>query len=435
VDAIAWGSGIPALVTAGLVNPRTGLFRQLRTFRGEPGDAPVHVVGADTGDTRWLGSDGSPAPAGGAGWTLEQAQASALGEAAERYAAGFVQRERITLAAARDVPDAVRGWALFSERQYAHPAMHYQRWDEARPLGWVQARSLADGRPGHVPAQFVWIPCRPAPGEPVLAPMTTTGLGAGDTWAEAVLAGLHEVVERDAFTLAWLQRAVPPLVDAATETPRIRSLRRYGRFRLFDLTHDIGLSTVLCLLEKPSAVGTVIAIGCATRLDGAAAAEKAVLEAFQSFPYIRELVRAEPGWTAEPGFANLRDFRDHCRLYTVHPEHRPGIAHLLDGPADVLPLHRAADPHASAHEQLKHAVARLQSCGLEAWVVDVTTPDVRAAGLTIVRVLVPGSQPLHGFHQAAHLAGPRLRDAGKHLPYLSRPLSETEVNPWPHPFA
>jgi ribosomal protein S12 methylthiotransferase accessory factor len=416
------------------VNPRTGLFRQMRTFRGEAGDAPLHVVGVEAGDTRWLGAEGQPSPAGGAGWTLAQAEAAALGEACERYAAGFVDRARVRMACARDLPDAVRGWALFSEKQYAHPAMHYQRWDEGRPLGWVEACSLADGRGGWVPAQFVWIPYRTASDEPVLAPMTTTGLGAGASHDEAVLAGLHEVVERDAFTLAWLQRAVPPEVDPATETPRIRALRRHGRFRLFDLTHDVGLPTYLCMLEKPSAVGTVVAVGTATRGSGAAAAEKAVLEAFQSFPYIRELVRAEPGWTAEPGFANLRDFRDHCRLYTVQPEHRPGIAHLLDGAAEKVPL-RGTLSAGGVRDQAAFAVERLRRCGLEAWVVDITTEDVRDAGVHVVRVLVPGSQPLHGFHQAAHLGGPRLLQAARHLPYVARTLPEAEVNPWPHPFA
>jgi ribosomal protein S12 methylthiotransferase accessory factor len=416
------------------VNPRTGLFRQVRTFRGEPGDAPLHVVGVETGDTRWLGADGTPSPAGGAGWTLAQAEAAALGEACERYAAGFVPRERVKVCAARDLPGVVTGWALFSDRQYAHPEMHYRRWDETRPMGWVEAWSLADGRPGWVPAQFIWIPYKTASDEPVLAPMTTTGLGAGADLDQAILAGLQEVIERDAFTLAWLQRAVPPAVDPATETARIRELRRHGRFRLFDLTHDVGLPTYLCMLEKPSAIGTVIAVGTATRGTGAAAAEKAVLEAFQSFPYIRELVRAEPGWTAEPGFANLRDFRDHCRLYTVHPEHRPGIAHLLDGPTRTVPL-RGAVSAGSPSDQIAHAVACLQACGLEAWVVDVTTPDIQDAGMQVVRVLVPGSQPLHGFHQAAHLGGPRLLEAAKHLPYLARTLPEPEVNQWPHPFA
>lgn len=410
-------------------------MRFVTPFRGEAGDAPVPICGASIGDASYLGAATKlPVGAGGAGWTMEEARMAALGEACERYCATMVDRARIHYAAPKDVPGAVRGWAGFTAQQLAHPDMHGAPWDEDALMGWVRAERIPGGE-AWVPAQFVWVPYGPVPGERIVAPGLTTGFGAGPTAEHARLAGLYEVVERDAFTLAWLTRAVPPELPMTEWTPRMRSLARHARLRLFDLTHDVGLPTYMCVLEKAGAVGQAIAVGAATRHDAHHAAEKATLEAFQTFPYVREMVRADPGWRARPDFSNLTDFRQHCRFYTVHPEHRAGIAHLLDGPAPravSLADRTLGDVDPAVASRLDDAAARLARCDLEAYAVDITTIDVREGGLHVQRVLVPGAQPLHGIHHAAHLEGPRLLAAHRHLPYLDGPR---EVTPWPHPFA
>lgn len=418
-----------------LVNPRTGVVRRLTRFRGEAGDAPLVVAGADVADPGPLGGADEIHASGAAGFTWEEAARAAVGEACERYAAAIVPRERVRVARARDLPGEVaRGWALFTDEQHAHPRMHYAPWAEDRLLGWTRAVALRDGREAWVPAQFVWLPYLPGAGEGVLAPALSTGLAAGPDAATATLAGLLEVVERDAFTLAWLARARPPRVPDAALPARAARLARHARTVVLDLTHDLGIPTYVAVVEQPTTVGVVRVVGAAARPDPAAAMEKAVVEAFQTVPYVRDLVRAEPAWRAGASFENLRDFRDHARIYTVHPEYREGLAFLLDGPFDEAPT-RAAVLAEDAAAGVRAVVARLAARGLDAYAVDVTTRDVADAGLRVVRALVPQAQPLHGFYQVPHLAGARWRGVRDALPYPLGVDAPREVNRWPHPFA
>src|SRR5262249_41999222 len=77
--------------------------------------------------------------------------------------------------------------------------------DRDTVLHWVQARSLVDGRAVWVPAQCIYHGRSIAAelDEPAIYLTATTGLAAHASWDDACLAGLYEVLERDAFMIAW----------------------------------------------------------------------------------------------------------------------------------------------------------------------------------------------------------------------------------------
>jgi ribosomal protein S12 methylthiotransferase accessory factor len=68
---------------------------------------------------------------------------------------------------------------------------------------------------------------------------------------------------------------------------------------------------------------------------------------------------------------------------------------------------------------LRTVVDDLAHAGFDAVAVDLTTEDVDAVGYKVVRVVVPGLQPLDNDHTCRHLGGARLR---------------ATFNPDPHPF-
>jgi ribosomal protein S12 methylthiotransferase accessory factor len=79
-------------------------------------------------------------------------------------------------------------------------------------------------------------------------------------------------------------------------------------------------------------------------------------------------------------------------------------------------------------------VELLEEVGLEALVVDITTPDVREVGLQVVRVLVPGLVPMHGNHNFPYLGVERLYSVPEKLGWASNGWVDTGVNRDPHPF-
>ena len=64
----------------------------------------------------------------------------------------------------------------------------------------------------------------------------------------------------------------------------------------------------------------------------------------------------------------------------------------------------------------------------------MTSPDVRAAGLRVVHVVVPELCPLDVVEGARFLGGRRMYHAAFEAGLVPRPLEPSDLNPDPHPF-
>ena len=64
----------------------------------------------------------------------------------------------------------------------------------------------------------------------------------------------------------------------------------------------------------------------------------------------------------------------------------------------------------------------------------MTSPDVAELGLVVTKVVAPELCALDVIHGACFLGGRRLYDAAAALGLRDAPLTEADVNPYPHPF-
>ncbi len=79
-------------------------------------------------------------------------------------------------------------------------------------------------------------------------------------------------------------------------------------------------------------------------------------------------------------------------------------------------------------------LGKLNAKDLNVVVKDLTTVDVDEAGFKVVRVVVPGMQPLDVNHARRYLGGTRLYEVPCQMGLKSQPLAEEELNPFPHMF-
>jgi len=83
--------------------------------------------------------------------------------------------------------------------------------------------------------------------------------------------------------------------------------------------------------------------------------------------------------------------------------------------------------------RLRLLIDRLKAIGTDAIVVDITTDEVRDAGLWVVRVVTPGLLPMSTIHRARFLGHSRLYAYPEWAGFGTR--VESDVNPAPQPFA
>jgi ribosomal protein S12 methylthiotransferase accessory factor len=435
------GDGPPLeRLVAALVSPRAGLVRGVTLVDGPLPLAVAELVVGDAAGRRLVLS-------GGRGTSADEARRIALFEALERHAGLAPGGRRHALRAAyREMNGSAldpRTLILHSPDQYDAPGFPYRPFDESRELTWVWGYSLRDRRPRAVPAGLVYYGSwtgRPAEaGDERLAYDTSSGCALGRTMAEAVARALLEVMERDAFLLAWYARRTRAPLDLSFARDwrtvlLVRRLERLGHSVMaWDVTQDLGVPAVwvMAVCEAPGRPRTFSSCGC--HPDPEVAAWSALSEVASGLPnlareYRREPERAAAMWS-DP--RSVRTMADHGLLYAA-PQAEEHLGFLLRDRRDRLPLREWSgardgwsESWAARSGRLVDAVA---GAGLDAIAVDQTTPEQAALGLAAARVLVPGALPMTFGHGARRLAGAdrltrRLEAAGA-----------DGVNPWPHPF-
>src|SRR4030042_753383 len=159
---------------------------------------------------------------GGAGITRKDSLISAFGEALERYSASIYSFKNLVFESYNSLnkkglraidPSLLQ---FFTKEQYESPNFILIPLKEDTTINWVWGHSLVDFQPILVPASMVYIPYVNRHDEPYFNHIVSTGLGFGFYKEEAILSCLHEVIERDCFSIAWLSKSPLPRVDITT---------------------------------------------------------------------------------------------------------------------------------------------------------------------------------------------------------------------------
>lgn len=400
-------------------SPYTGLFGRCGPVPRRPHDPAVFAWSGAL--PRWA-PEGSDLAAGGAAWDEAGAEAAGVGEAVERWQCRPLPQDEIVEARFDSWPldePAVEPerWALFHPEQYARPGFPFRPLTPDAHCRWVCCREAVTGMPWWVPEGQVFL--QPRPGTAwEFGPSISTGLACGRLGQPVLLRGLQEVVERDALVGAWWGSY--PLVEhpldrvLACLPPSLppRLLRPNLRYRCFRVTTPYSAHVTIVTLEGDDREGYCLSVGSACRETQAGSWEKSLLEAVQGRHYVRYLKAAGVG----EGNEAPTDFAEHAVWYSRHPEQLADT--VLARPHAV-----GADREESAFEDFAALAARL---GRPVLFRHLTPPALAAEGLgyVVLRVLVPGLQPLHGHHGYPFLGGPL---GGE------RPVTDWQRMP-PHPY-
>ncbi len=370
----------------------------------------------------------------------EAAEAASIGEAIERYSASFVPSERLVVDAADRLSGAVDPgrFALFHDTQHADPSLPFRPFRRDTVISWVDGFSLPSGKPAYLPAQLAFMAWgRWAPGEDPIAYTTSSGLACAPTLEEALLAGLMELIERDAVMLAWYDRLSLPLLDWSNDPELVRLDARYFaptglRYSAVDLSVFFGVPTVLGIVHGSPGVLGALGVGAASAPTVGVAWRKALAEAFAVRRWVHDHALERPDAVDGPA-VEIRGFDGHTMFY-ARPE-RAALAAFLDSSPerretrDIPPL-----PGSNVLERIEAACDRLTQRGVSAYAVDVTSPDVGGAGFHVVRVIAPELCQLDVIERARFLGGSRLYEAAYDVGLVPRTLTVRDLNPDPHPF-
>jgi ribosomal protein S12 methylthiotransferase accessory factor len=373
--------------------------------------------------------------------------AVAVLEAVERFA-GLRPRSRRTRVNERfsDLgSDAVdpRRFILHHPDQYDEPGFRLAPYSPDTPYNWVWAYSFRRDSPVLIPEQLAYYALGPE--NPASSPRfvleTSNGCALGGTMAEAVLHGLFEVIERDAFLASWYSRRPPARVDTSgLDDPLVRAL--LARCRAHEMQVEVldiraGLPTpafAVSIVDRTAGDHPALALAAGAHLDPVRALQGALVEATSAFA------------KRDPAKAASRPERG--RELLAHPDR---VRTMVDHSDQCWPIEAVAErdfPRSRAPdldwkdsfgapgggpvcvtEELARLVGAVLGVAGDVLVVDQSFEPFRESGLRCVKVLAPGLLPMTFGNQYRRICDARLLALAPEVPVDRRALGLR-----PHPF-
>lgn len=297
----------------------------------------------------------------GMDWTTATARTvrSVLG----RYCADFVRPGRVIDAPAVDLELTVDPASLVLPAQ-ATP-------DQVSR--WVVGRRLADGTPGHIPAERIY----DLPGDNRLGRAATVGIGVASSTAVAMRRALYRTVAHDAAVLSWYLDPEPSELEFPPDAfPRLRRRIEAEGLSITPLvvTQDIDIPVVAVAVHRDEWPRFAIAAGA--DLDPVSAAQEGLLRALARWKRLDALDH-EP--VRDSSLGRYADFPALAQEYIATDER---VTAAAIGP----------DQAPEGFDEYLAAVERASAVG-PPYGVRLTTPDVAALGLEVGAVIVPGTHP------------------------------------------
>lgn len=418
-----------------LVGWRSGIVEEIFESLIPEGEPKIYSYAGRTCDLSRLGLAGASMTCGGVGFSREDAMLACLGESVERYCCQF-RDDDSWFGTYNDIceqtvdPESI---AIFSEEQYLQQSFPFSAFTRETAVRWVKGKDLTRNESVYVPACLVYMPYEDGGMEPAITPAISTGLSCECSFEKAVLKGLCEVVERDAFTITWLKRvATAELVEIPGD---IQESFNYGQieYHVYDLTSECGVFVYMVVSRGNSDSGELITVGVGAGLDPVEVLRKAFLENAQGRLCLTGLVRERVDWVLEEDFANVLSFDDHAMVLSRKPELMGELDFL--GAKGKRPFNAdVGGGGCDTQAALSGCIEKLESLGMSIIVKDLTTEDIKSLGLCVVRVIIPGMQQLHGIHRLAFLGGKRLEKAGELFGVSADEfLGVGQFNRLPHP--
>lgn len=393
-------------------------------------------------------------------WWSGQSQSSTSSErygmleGLERYAGQFPRARRADTYATYNAlaPHALDPTTMGSYQAefYAAHGEYYQPFTRDTAMHWVWGYSYGEQQPVLVPEQLVFYLDR-RPGKKFVQECSN-GCASGTSNEEALLHGMLELIERDAFLLCWYGSARLPEIDPASCRDEeiqfvLDRVARLGyRMRLFDMRVDIAVPAVMAVAERLDGGLGRLCFAAGASMDPIEAVRAAISETASYIPGMDDRVTARLGELRAmvTDYSRVHELVHHALLYGL-PEMAPAADFLLSG-TQLRPMEelygawlRQRPATLDLADDVRFLIGRLRAAGSDVVAVDQTCPEQADTTIRTLCVLAPGLVPIDfGWDRQRALEHPRLHA------YLDGALDEvhsreagfgpTGLNPRPHPF-
>ncbi|MFH2032671.1 MAG: YcaO-like family protein [Bacteroidota bacterium] len=356
--------------------------------------------------------------AGGSSFFSEElALLKCLGETVERYSCTVYRSKNLikgTFASLEGKALDLKSIVAFSENQRKHSYFDKFNFSESTPFTWVKGQSLISGKQILLPAQMIYYSYKFSKKERMIYVPISTGAAGGSCLASALVRGILEIVERDAFMISYLNQLHSPRVDLSKiKDIRVDYLKNVAkRYRLewsvIDMTNDLEIPAIASVVIDKSGYGPAVLVGLKANLNPI----DAIIGSFEEAINIRGWMRH----TYEDDFEKYKNLNpkhihnvEQRGMYWFPKKMIKQLDFWLENNLDFnIDRYKYFGKTMSHGKLLKILFSNLRKKGFDVFFTEVTVPEIKKLQYRVVKVIIPQLQPFYQSEYYPYLGGERL---------------------------
>ena len=319
---------------------------------------------------------------GGKGISKDHAKASAMMEGFERYSAERQDSDETIIA----TPNEIGRYGDYIDPKSLNLPKDFEKKDISDiNLEWSKSKDIISGNEYYIPTNAIFHPYASDSHAESLFKSNTNGLASGNILDEAILHGMLEVIERDAWSIFELTHKNYAQIDIESIESElildiINKFESEGiKIKLMDFTADINIPTIAASADDTITKDAgLLTLGIGTHLDPEVAILRALTEVAQSratqINGAREdTVRAD--FAREAGYERMKRIN---KFYFKQEENQISISDIKNKSTTSI----TEDIEIVKDELMANDIEKILY-------VDLTRPEL---DVNVVRVIIPGME-------------------------------------------
>lgn len=286
---------------------------------------------------------------------------------------------------------------IFSDNQKIPEEFTNNTTSKFQKIGWIKSFDLLQEKEVLIPAQMVYLNFLNDYKENSLSTIVSTGAAGGFDHESTLLRGIYEIIERDCFMTAYLNKIRIPKIDIShIKDDKIKhildSLIRYRLdWLLFDLTNDLQIPGFISIIIDKTGKGPAISVGLKSGLNIKKAITGSIEEALIGRFTVRNefIKRKQKRLLTDP--ENITNYTNRG-LYWFPLEMVSKLDFWLNQYSVKYELENF---NVQPREELNIIKNILKKKGHQAYYANITLEMYKKMNLFVYKVIIPSLQPLY----------------------------------------
>lgn len=358
------------------------------------------------------------------GFSIKNAQTAlmkCLMEGIERFSLSYYAKKNIIYSSINAL-----------NNQFLDPYLYYSSQKNVKLVfGWVNGINLTHNVPCFIPAQLIFLNYKNH-GEPNLTTKISSGAAAGFSHEGTLLRGIYEIIERDCFITAFINKIKVPLLDLSlisdkTIRTTIAEINKYNlEIYAFEITNDLEIPTFMAIIIDRTGAGPAVSVGLKSSLDEKKALVGSIEEAcsvgrsLMRYNFLKDKLV-----TKKISPSSIKTLLDRS-AYWYPTSSIQKLDFLLKQSPKKKNLHSSTF---STREELKYIINSLSLKNHPLYFAEITPDIFKKIPLYVYKIVIPTLQPLYLDETQKELRSGRIDSVAHYFK-----MTENTLNPLPHPF-